>query len=94
MGRMIGRLLDRRIPQYVGLYVAGGWGFVQFVGADAAAACHAPRPPPRPFLSLRFGTPRRRTGDPMPTDHDTAVAKLKAEVQAELAAHATNPSSP
>jgi len=24
-------LLDRRVPQIVGLYVAGGWGFVQFV---------------------------------------------------------------
>lgn len=28
---MIRRLLDRRVPQYVGLYVFGGWGFVQFV---------------------------------------------------------------
>ena len=25
------KLLDRRVPQIVGLYVAGGWGFVQFV---------------------------------------------------------------
>ncbi|KPJ74629.1 MAG: hypothetical protein AMS19_15120 [Gemmatimonas sp. SG8_23] len=25
------RLLERRVPQIVGLYVAGGWGFVQFV---------------------------------------------------------------
>lgn len=28
---MIRRLLDRRVPQFVALYVAGGWGFVQFV---------------------------------------------------------------
>ncbi|MCL7969973.1 MAG: hypothetical protein M8867_10165, partial [marine benthic group bacterium] len=23
--------MDRRVPQIVGLYVAGGWGFLQFV---------------------------------------------------------------
>ena len=28
---MIRALLDRRVPQLVGVYVAGGWGFVQFV---------------------------------------------------------------
>ncbi|MEJ2547751.1 MAG: hypothetical protein P8125_08010, partial [Gemmatimonadota bacterium] len=28
---MIRKLLDRRVPQIVGLYVAGGWGFLQFV---------------------------------------------------------------
>ena len=28
---MIRKLLDRRVPQIVGLYVAGSWGFVQFV---------------------------------------------------------------
>lgn len=28
---MIRRLLDRRVPQYLSLYVVGGWGFVQFV---------------------------------------------------------------
>lgn len=30
-GQLIRELLDRRVPQYVGLYVVGGWGFVQFV---------------------------------------------------------------
>lgn len=28
---MIQRLLDRRVPQLVGLYVALAWGFVQFM---------------------------------------------------------------
>ncbi|MGI9037682.1 MAG: hypothetical protein ACR2GQ_02365 [Gemmatimonadota bacterium] len=28
---MIRELLDRRVPQFVALYVVGGWGFIQFV---------------------------------------------------------------
>lgn len=28
---MISNLIERRVPQYLGLYVLGGWGFIQFV---------------------------------------------------------------
>lgn len=28
---LVRNLMDRRVPQIFGLYVAGGWGFLQFV---------------------------------------------------------------
>ena len=43
---MLGELVRRRVPQIVGLYLVGSWGFVEFVDWAAERAAETSSGPP------------------------------------------------